>query len=137
MRSVTGWKGDASPVTQVDRAIEAMCREQLAAWHPDHGIVGEEFEAVRPGAGATDERWTALRGGVTRCQSGNAPALPCRTSGCTDLGRARLATTSPDDFDAAQATYSPPGRDGRSACKAPATSLLRRARPCIGKCWRC
>jgi inositol-phosphate phosphatase/L-galactose 1-phosphate phosphatase/histidinol-phosphatase len=40
-------KADASPVTEADRRIEAMCREQLAQRHPSHGIVGEEFGSER------------------------------------------------------------------------------------------
>jgi inositol-phosphate phosphatase / L-galactose 1-phosphate phosphatase / histidinol-phosphatase len=136
-------KADASPVTQADRSIEAMCREQLASLHPDHGIVGEEFGSehadvtwvwvIDPidGTGAfisgsplwgtligllhegmpvlgvidapaTGERWSAVRGGATRLQRADTPPLVCRTSGCTELRRARLATTSPDDFDPAQ-----------------------------------
>jgi inositol-phosphate phosphatase/L-galactose 1-phosphate phosphatase/histidinol-phosphatase len=137
-------KADASPVTQADRGIEAMCRERLATLHPDHGIAGEEFGNERidaefvwvidpidgttafisgfplwgvligvlhrgvPVLGlidapATGERWSAARGSVAHFQPPGAPARRCLTSGCAELGRARLATTSPDDFDAAQA----------------------------------
>ena len=39
-------KADHSPVTEADRRIEAMCREQLAARYPSHGIVGEELGSV-------------------------------------------------------------------------------------------
>jgi histidinol phosphatase-like enzyme (inositol monophosphatase family) len=39
-------KADHSPVTEADRRIEAMCREQLAVRYPSHGIVGEEFGSV-------------------------------------------------------------------------------------------
>lgn len=31
------------PVTDADRAVEAHIRERIAARHPDHGIIGEEF----------------------------------------------------------------------------------------------
>ena len=36
------FKADESPVTQADRAVEALVRERIAAHYPDHGIVGEE-----------------------------------------------------------------------------------------------
>lgn len=36
-------KPDASPVTEADRRIEALCRQKLAEWHPGHGVVGEEY----------------------------------------------------------------------------------------------
>ncbi len=41
-------KGDGSPVTAVDRAVEAQLREMIAARYPDHGIVGEEHGASAP-----------------------------------------------------------------------------------------
>ncbi len=41
-------KGDGSPVTAVDRAVEARLREMIAARYPDHGIVGEEHGAAAP-----------------------------------------------------------------------------------------
>jgi inositol-phosphate phosphatase/L-galactose 1-phosphate phosphatase/histidinol-phosphatase len=43
-------KADASPVTAADREAEAAMRAIVAAEHPDHGIVGEELEAVAPDA---------------------------------------------------------------------------------------
>jgi myo-inositol-1(or 4)-monophosphatase len=36
------------PVSEIDRTVELMIRERLAARFPDHGIIGEEF-AERPG----------------------------------------------------------------------------------------
>lgn len=36
-------KGDASPVTEADRAAEAMMRKRINAAFPDHGIFGEEY----------------------------------------------------------------------------------------------
>ena len=45
-------KGDGSPVTAVDRAVEARLREMIAARYPDHGIVGEEH-----GTAAPDREW--------------------------------------------------------------------------------
>ncbi|MCO6058912.1 inositol monophosphatase family protein [Pseudomonas sp. MOB-449] len=39
-------KADASPVTEVDRSIEARLREMIGALQPDHGILGEEFPPV-------------------------------------------------------------------------------------------
>jgi fructose-1,6-bisphosphatase/inositol monophosphatase family enzyme len=41
-------KADASPVTEVDRAIERRLREMIGRWFPDHGVVGEEYPAERP-----------------------------------------------------------------------------------------
>jgi myo-inositol-1(or 4)-monophosphatase len=49
------FKPDASPVTLVDRAVEAFLRERLADAFPTHGLAGEEFEATRPDAAL---RWT-------------------------------------------------------------------------------
>jgi len=39
-------KADASPVTIADRATEVAIREAIAARFPDHGIMGEEYDAV-------------------------------------------------------------------------------------------
>ena len=43
-------KSDDSPVTVADREAEKRLRELIAAAHPDHGVIGEEFGADRPGA---------------------------------------------------------------------------------------
>ncbi len=43
-------KADASPVTEADRAAEALIRRHLGRAFPDHGIVGEEEGADREGA---------------------------------------------------------------------------------------
>ena len=46
-------RGDAAPtdpVSEVDRAVEALLRERLAQRFPDHAIVGEEVDA-QPGPG--------------------------------------------------------------------------------------
>lgn len=43
-------KGDASPVTEADRAAERAIRALLANRFPDHGIWGEEYGADRPDA---------------------------------------------------------------------------------------
>jgi len=40
-------KADASPVTEVDRAVETRLREMIAARFPDHGVMGEEFGGER------------------------------------------------------------------------------------------
>ena len=42
-------KPDLSPVTEADRAIEAMARRLLAARHPELGVLGEE-QGETPGA---------------------------------------------------------------------------------------
>jgi histidinol phosphatase-like enzyme (inositol monophosphatase family) len=39
-------KGDASPVTAIDREVEERLRGRIAAAYPGHGILGEEFESV-------------------------------------------------------------------------------------------
>jgi myo-inositol-1(or 4)-monophosphatase len=36
-------KGDASPVTEADKAAERAIRALLAERHPDHGVIGEEY----------------------------------------------------------------------------------------------
>ncbi|MEL6478316.1 MAG: inositol monophosphatase family protein [Pseudomonadota bacterium] len=36
-------KADGSPVTAVDRAVEAALRAEITAARPDHGIIGEEY----------------------------------------------------------------------------------------------
>jgi myo-inositol-1(or 4)-monophosphatase len=43
-------KGDASPVTEADRAAERAIRDLLAARHPDHGVIGEEYGETSPEA---------------------------------------------------------------------------------------
>lgn len=43
-------KPDASPVTAADRAAEAAMRQLIEARFPEHGIIGEEFGAVRENA---------------------------------------------------------------------------------------
>ncbi|MDX1423114.1 MAG: inositol monophosphatase family protein [Kiloniellales bacterium] len=45
-------KGDGSPVTAIDRAVEDRLREMIAEAYPDHGIVGEER-----GASATEREF--------------------------------------------------------------------------------
>lgn len=43
-------KADTTPVTIADREAETAMRELIEAAFPTHGIVGEEFEVVRPDA---------------------------------------------------------------------------------------
>jgi len=43
-------KSDGSPVTNVDREIEAQLRKLIAEHFPDDGVIGEEFDAVNPEA---------------------------------------------------------------------------------------
>jgi fructose-1,6-bisphosphatase/inositol monophosphatase family enzyme len=43
-------KPDASLVTDVDKAVEALLREAIGARFPDHGILGEEFGHTQPQA---------------------------------------------------------------------------------------
>ena len=46
-RRVAHRKADASPVTETDRAVETRLREMIAARHPGHGVLGEEFGGDR------------------------------------------------------------------------------------------
>jgi inositol-phosphate phosphatase / L-galactose 1-phosphate phosphatase / histidinol-phosphatase len=43
-------KPDKSFVTEMDLAIERRMRATIAHAHPDHGVLGEEFPALDPGA---------------------------------------------------------------------------------------
>ena len=43
-------KGDATPVTPVDREAEAAIRRTIETEYPEHGIIGEEFGSLRDGA---------------------------------------------------------------------------------------
>lgn len=43
-------KADSSPVTLADREAETTARSLIAETYPDHGIVGEEFGALREDA---------------------------------------------------------------------------------------
>ncbi|WP_237217057.1 inositol monophosphatase family protein [Falsiroseomonas oryziterrae] len=43
-------KGDASPVTEADRAAERAIRDLLAAMVPGHGVIGEEYGNSREDA---------------------------------------------------------------------------------------
>jgi myo-inositol-1(or 4)-monophosphatase len=45
-----GGTGEFDPVTAADRAAERAILKYLAANYPDHGVVGEEYGAVRPEA---------------------------------------------------------------------------------------
>jgi inositol-phosphate phosphatase/L-galactose 1-phosphate phosphatase/histidinol-phosphatase len=41
-------KGDGSPSTSVDQAVEDRIREIISGEHPDHGVLGEERRAFAP-----------------------------------------------------------------------------------------
>ncbi len=41
-------KGNLSPVTATDKAVEACVREMIASAYPTHGIMGEEYGNVAP-----------------------------------------------------------------------------------------
>ena len=43
-------KADDTPVTAADRETEALLRGMIAKAYPEHGIIGEEEGADRPGA---------------------------------------------------------------------------------------
>jgi fructose-1,6-bisphosphatase/inositol monophosphatase family enzyme len=44
----TDTKADASPVTEVDQAVERRLREMIGRWFPTHGVIGEEYPPERP-----------------------------------------------------------------------------------------
>ncbi|MBT4287086.1 MAG: inositol monophosphatase family protein [Deltaproteobacteria bacterium] len=46
----TEFKGDGSPVTDIDKGTEDCIREIITEKYPDHGILGEEREDVRADA---------------------------------------------------------------------------------------
>lgn len=48
--AVTEFKPDGSPVTSVDRGVEAALRLAIETHHPEHGIVGEEYGNKQPDA---------------------------------------------------------------------------------------
>ncbi len=50
--------GGFDPVTAADRAAEAAMRALIKTTFPEHGILGEEFEAERPDA---DYVWCSIR----------------------------------------------------------------------------
>jgi len=43
-------KADGSPVTEIDKAVEARLRDRIRARFAEHGIIGEESGAERPDA---------------------------------------------------------------------------------------
>jgi inositol-phosphate phosphatase/L-galactose 1-phosphate phosphatase/histidinol-phosphatase len=43
-------KPDSTPVTATDREVETLLRKRIEAAFPGHGIIGEEFDAVRADA---------------------------------------------------------------------------------------
>lgn len=48
------WKGDNTPVTLADRAVEEALRLRMLQATPDYGIIGEEFGTA---AGASGREW--------------------------------------------------------------------------------
>lgn len=42
------YKTDKSPVTRADREAELLIRKIISQKFPEHGIIGEEFEAINP-----------------------------------------------------------------------------------------
>lgn len=44
------YKADSTPVTRADREAELLIRKIISKKFPDHGIIGEEFEAKNPSA---------------------------------------------------------------------------------------
>jgi histidinol phosphatase-like enzyme (inositol monophosphatase family) len=122
------------PVTAADRQAEQIMRSLIAKSYPDHGVDGEEFEAV---SGRGQWRWSLdpidgtraficglpswttliallrderpvvgvidaprldelyLGAGSASVQVAAGRRTPIRTSGCSELSAARLATTDP------------------------------------------
>lgn len=122
--------GAWDPVTEADREAERAMRRLIEAEFPDHGIQGEEFPerpaksrwswSLDPVDGTRSfvcglPSWTTL---IALLEDGrpvlgiiDAPALDeryagpssqRRTSGCTSLAEARLSTTDPYLFSAAE-----------------------------------
>jgi histidinol phosphatase-like enzyme (inositol monophosphatase family) len=131
------WESGFDPVTAADRDAEIAIRAVIAARFPDHGIIGEEWDA-KASAGAFDwivdpidgtrafisgvpvwgtliglmhhgravaglmaqpftgERWIAVDGDGEFHHRGSV--VPLRTSGATELARAKMTATSPDLF---------------------------------------
>jgi myo-inositol-1(or 4)-monophosphatase len=52
-----GASANANPVSQTDRRIERLIREQLAGEHPAHAIIGEEYPASEAGAAVAPFTW--------------------------------------------------------------------------------
>ncbi|MBV1706325.1 MAG: histidinol-phosphatase [Hyphomicrobiales bacterium] len=49
-KSAPGAPRGFDPVTEADRAAETVLRRLIGATFPDHGIIGEEFGTINPGA---------------------------------------------------------------------------------------
>jgi histidinol-phosphatase len=47
-------KPDLTPVSDADKAVEQMIRDVVAAEHPEHGVLGEEFPEL---VGSSGSRW--------------------------------------------------------------------------------
>ncbi|HVY50604.1 MAG TPA: inositol monophosphatase family protein [Devosia sp.] len=131
------WESGFDPVTAADRDAEIAIRAVLAGRFPEHGIIGEEWDA-KASAGAYDwivdpidgtrafisgvpvwgtliglmhrgravaglmaqpftgEMWMAVAGNGEFHHAG--ASIPLRTSGVTELARAKMTATSPDLF---------------------------------------
>src|SRR6187549_964496 len=50
-------KPDLTPVSDADTAVEQAIRATLARARPDDGVLGEEFGASAPAAGAGHRHW--------------------------------------------------------------------------------
>ena len=131
------WTEGFDPVTEADREAERVIREMIAERFPDHGLIGEEWDAKessgrfawiidpidgtrafitgvpvwgtlvgftvdgRAAAGLmaqpfTGEVYLSLPGEAHYHRGGERRQL--QTSRVTELGRAKLTTTSPDMF---------------------------------------
>ena len=134
------WETGFDPVTAADKDAEIAIRAVIARYFPEHGIIGEEWDAkttssafdwiVDPIDGTrafisgvpvwgtliglmykgravaglmaqpfTGESWLGLPG--TAIYSRGGKSNPIRTSGVTELARAKVTATSPDIFEQA------------------------------------
>ena len=132
------WETGFDPVTAADKDAEIAVRAVIGERFPDHGIIGEEWDA-KASSGAFDwivdpidgtrafisgvpvwgtliglmhkgravaglmaqpftgEAWLGLPGSSTYRRNGQSQVI--RTSGLTDLSRAKISATSPDIFE--------------------------------------
>jgi len=160
------WETGFDPVTAADKDAEIAIRAVLAARFPDHGIIGEEWDAkasagefdwiVDPIDGTrafisgvpvwgtligllhggravaglmaqpfTGETYLGLPG--TSLYRRGGETKPIRTSGVTDLSKAKVTATSPDIFELSRTT-------SNIARLRKATLQLRWGLDCYGYC---
>lgn len=65
-------KGDLTPVTEADLAVERLLRDRITTRYPNHGIIGEELEHSNASA---DFQWTIDPIDGTRCFANRIPTF--------------------------------------------------------------